>query len=142
MTVPPGKVGFPLVHDDSLRFWRDPFGYVQQKVSKHGTLFQARVLNGSTTFITTYEDAEYLLGLPEDTLSAGDAYEFFMSDVYGSSNVILASGGTRANLLKSLHAFFATGFQDRLEDQLSSLVHCAQANLVWLLDRVCCAQGL
>eukprot|EP00045_Choanoeca_perplexa_P003780 m.33369 g.33369 ORF g.33369 m.33369 type:complete len:427 (-) comp12226_c0_seq3:20-1300(-) len=126
---PPGSLGLPLISDNSLSFYRDPIAFVRKQISKHGPLFQARLLNSATVFITEYYTAKDALSLPESELSASIAYQPFMSSVYGDETIIMAQGRKHTSLSQRMVAAMSPELFQRCQDRVDAVVRHSLSNL-------------
>eukprot|EP00730_Choanoeca_flexa_P016250 TRINITY_DN7641_c0_g1_i5.p1 TRINITY_DN7641_c0_g1~~TRINITY_DN7641_c0_g1_i5.p1 ORF type:complete len:441 (+),score=61.28 TRINITY_DN7641_c0_g1_i5:44-1366(+) len=118
----PGSLGLPLFGDQSMTFYRDPIQFVEKQCSKHGPLFQARLLNTATVFITEHETARTALSFPDEDLSSSSAYRPFMSKVYGDNNIILAGSEAHSQLSCSLMAAFSPAVMTTLRTNIDAVV--------------------
>jgi cytochrome P450 len=112
-----------LISDNSLSFYRDPVAFVRKQIGKHGPLFQARLLNTATVFITEYLTAKDALSLPEHELSAAVAYQPFMSSVYGDNTIIMAQGPKHTSLSKRMMAAMTPELFTQCREQVEKVVH-------------------
>ena len=126
---PPGSLGLPLISDNSLSFYRDPIAFVRKQISRHGPLFQARLLNTATVFVTEYMTAKDALCLPEHELSASLAYQPFMSSVYGDDTIIMAQGPKHTSLSKRMRAAMSPELFQRCQERVDAVVRHCLSNL-------------
>lgn len=62
MSKLPGSTGISLLSDKSLEFYRDPITFCERRIEKHGSrIFQARLLNKSTSFVCSVQGMKELL---------------------------------------------------------------------------------
>lgn len=62
MSKLPGSTGISLLGDKSLEFYRDPITFCERRIEKHGSrIFQARLLNKSTSFVCSVQGMKELL---------------------------------------------------------------------------------
>ena len=62
MSKLPGSSGISLLSDKSLEFYRDPVAFYERRIKKHGSrIFEARLLNKSTSFVCSVQGMKELL---------------------------------------------------------------------------------
>ena len=62
MPLPPGYVGYPVVGDKSVEFYRDPCGFVDRRISKYESqIFLTRLLNKPTICVGSNAGCRELL---------------------------------------------------------------------------------
>lgn len=62
MSAVPGKVGWPIVGDQSYSFYRDPTGFIEQNFTTHQSrIFKTRFLNKSTVFVGSNKGVQDVL---------------------------------------------------------------------------------
>ena len=59
----PGHVGFPIIGDKSVEFYRDAIGFVNSRIKKYGgsRLFVQLFLNKPTVFVASNQGVQELL---------------------------------------------------------------------------------
>ena len=57
----PGKIGYPLIGDESYDFYKDYHSYISKKTRQYGNIFMARFLNQPTVFIGSHRGVRQLL---------------------------------------------------------------------------------
>ena len=62
MATPKGRIGYPIVGDSSVEFYRDVPLYLNTRITEHGErIFQGRILNKPTVFICSAASVHELL---------------------------------------------------------------------------------
>lgn len=57
----PGRVGYGIIGDESLEFYRNPLAFMEKRVRMYGPTFSCRFLNKPTVFLTTSTAVHELL---------------------------------------------------------------------------------
>lgn len=100
----PGYVGWPLVGDKSIEFYRDPIKFYHKYAELYKSrIFVSRILNKPTVFIGTHQGVRQVLIDCADNMNMG--YKFFMGDIYGD-NILFANGEEAAGLREALSYLF------------------------------------
>ncbi|XP_030623381.1 uncharacterized protein LOC115806664 isoform X2 [Chanos chanos] len=100
----PGASGISLLGDKSLEFYRDPTTFCARRIEKHGCrIFQARLLNKSTSFVCSVKGMKELL-CEKSNVFLKDPTDI-MTYTYGDT--IVTANGEEASLLRlSLSSLF------------------------------------
>jgi cytochrome P450 len=69
LPLPPGTPGLPII-GETLAALRDPFGFVESRVRRHGAIFRTRIL-GRETVVITGPDAAAKFADEADVMRAG-----------------------------------------------------------------------
>lgn len=78
----PGKVGWPIVGDRSIEFYRDPLTFLEKNISAtKSKIFVTRFLNKPTVFVCSNEGVQDVLNDSEQALEMG--YVQFMEQMFG-----------------------------------------------------------
>ncbi|KAJ8287074.1 hypothetical protein GJAV_G00046730 [Gymnothorax javanicus] len=123
----PGSSGMALLGDKSLEFYRDPVGFYERRIKKHGSrIFEARLLNKSTSFVCSVQGMKELL-CEKSSIFQKDPTDV-MHHLYGDN--IVTSTGEEACLLRLSLTHLFTG-------------KCLQSSAEYI-HRVCgnCLKGL
>lgn len=100
----PGYVGWPIVGDKSIEFYRDPVKFYHKYMEQYKSrIFVSRILNKPTVFVGTNEGVREVLTDCADKLNMG--YKFFMGEVYGD-NILFSNGEEAAGLREALSYLF------------------------------------
>eukprot|EP00038_Savillea_parva_P028182 m.63659 g.63659 ORF g.63659 m.63659 type:complete len:578 (-) comp8169_c0_seq2:259-1992(-) len=121
---PPGSVGSTFLSDSSYSFWKDPMGFVNAKRTELGPVFQCRLMNTPTIFVTSHEVATELLSYRHDKdLSLPQGYSQFLDGIFGQ-NMMTIDGGGHERLASMLHEVLGPGAVDsgRFDERITSLV--------------------
>ncbi|XP_062410450.1 putative cytochrome P450 120 isoform X1 [Sardina pilchardus] len=97
MSKLPGSTGISLLGDKSLEFYRDPITFCERRIEKHGSrIFQARLLNKSTSFVCSVQGMKELL-CDKSSVFLKDPTDV-MTYMYGDN--IVTTNGEEASLLR------------------------------------------
>ncbi|XP_064602780.1 putative cytochrome P450 120 [Liolophura sinensis] len=106
MSAVPGKVGWPIVGDQSYSFYRDPTSFIEQNFSNHQSrIFKARFLNKPTVFVGSNKGVQDVLNDDSSALEMG--YRAFMYQIYGD-NILFMNDEESIEVRKCLCKLFTT----------------------------------
>ncbi|XP_064163574.1 putative cytochrome P450 120 [Anguilla rostrata] len=104
MSKLPGSSGVSLLSDKSLEFYRDPVAFYEHRIKKHGSrIFEARLLNKSTSFVCSVQGMKELL-CEKSSIFQKDPNDV-MHPLYGD-NIVTANGEEACLLRLSLTHLF------------------------------------
>lgn len=121
MATPKGKIGYPVLGDTSLEFYRDVPLYVNSRIDEYGTrIFQARILNKPTVFVCSATAVKELLTEHHSKMSLG--YKAMLHHLYGD-NIMFeeASGADRLHAL--MHHVFIQNALPNFESIVRKYIH-------------------
>lgn len=101
--LPPGSTGLPLV-GETLDFMKDPFGFVEQRIAKHGPVFRTSVLGRPTVVLAGPEAAARFVD--ERLIERAGSMPFNVREIFAGVSLPLLDGEahrTRKRLV--MHAF-------------------------------------
>lgn len=100
----PGSVGWPVIGDRSVDFYRDPIKFLEKHMtSNKSKIFATRFLNKPTVFVCSNEGVKDVLKDKEDALELG--YEQFLKQIFGD-NILFTSNLEALHLRHALSALF------------------------------------
>ncbi|KAM4634236.1 cytochrome P450 26B1-like isoform 2-T2 [Polymixia lowei] len=115
----PGNAGVSVLGDKSLEFYKDPVGFCEQKIEKHGTrVFQSRLLNRPTTFVCSVNGMKELL-CEKSNVFVKDPTDV-MTNMYGD-NIVTANGEEACLLRLSLTSLFTGACLESWNDYITSV---------------------
>ncbi|XP_033119462.1 putative cytochrome P450 120 [Anneissia japonica] len=127
MAEPKGYVGYMIVGDKSVEFYRDPVMFVNKRMEEYDTrIFQSRILNKPTVFIGTIQGVQDLVGDCSHNFEMG--YKVFMHGLYGD-NAVFAEGEEAARLGQVLHSLFEPASMHLFNTKLKNLISKHFSNL-------------
>ncbi|CAD5113128.1 DgyrCDS2318 [Dimorphilus gyrociliatus] len=109
----PGKIGYPLIGDESYEFYKDYHAYISKKFEHYGNIFCSRFLNKPTVFIGTHMGVRQLLNSQSNDLEMG--YKSFMDHIF-SDNILFASDFEAENLRRDLISIFSPQCLENCEE--------------------------
>ncbi|XP_041477363.1 beta-amyrin 28-monooxygenase-like [Lytechinus variegatus] len=104
MATPKGKIGYPILGDSSLEFYRNVPLYINSRIEEYGArIFQSRILNKPTVFVCSCSAVKELLTEHHTKMSLG--YKAMLHHLYGDN--IMFEEATEADRLHALmhHVF-------------------------------------
>ncbi|XP_002739892.1 putative cytochrome P450 120 [Saccoglossus kowalevskii] len=116
-----GHIGYPIIGDKSVEFYKDPIEFVNKRVNEFDEkIFQSRVLNTPTVFIASAEGVRQLLYEKSHNFEMG--YRAFMYNLYGDN--LLFSGHDEAHRIRSvLHHLFSGESVQQWDSLLEKLMN-------------------
>ncbi|KAG7476667.1 hypothetical protein MATL_G00085390 [Megalops atlanticus] len=119
MSKLPGHSGISLLSDKSLEFYRDPVAFYQRRIEKHGSrIFEARLLNKSTSFVCSVQGMKELL-CEKSSVFQKDPSDV-MHHIYGD-NIVTANGEEACLLRLSLTQLFTGKCLQACTDYINSV---------------------
>ncbi|KAK3788281.1 hypothetical protein RRG08_027015 [Elysia crispata] len=114
----PGKVGWPIVGDKSLEFYRDPLQFLNKNVNQaRSSIFKTRFLNKPTVFVCSNQGVRDVLNCTGESLDFG--YEAFMKGMFGH-NILFSKNG-EAELFRQ---FLSNLFTNHCLEEYESVIKC------------------
>ncbi|XP_072177889.1 uncharacterized protein [Diadema setosum] len=121
MATPKGNIGYPIVGDSSLEFYRDVPLYLQSRIQEHGTrIFQGRILNKPTVFICSASAVRELLTEHHTKMKLG--YKAILHNLYGD-NIMFEEAGEADRLHALMHHVFVQSGLPRFQQILQKYIH-------------------
>ncbi|KAJ8339126.1 hypothetical protein SKAU_G00359120 [Synaphobranchus kaupii] len=115
----PGNSGVSLLSDKSLEFYRDPVAFYERRIEKHGSrIFEARLLNKSTSFVCSVRGMKELL-CEKSSIFQKDPTDI-MHHLYGD-NIVTANGEEACLLRLSLTHLFTGKCLHSCTDYINSV---------------------
>ncbi|XP_077992507.1 uncharacterized protein LOC144446581 isoform X2 [Glandiceps talaboti] len=99
MAAPKGHIGYPVVGDKSIEFYKDPIEFVNRRINDYSErIFQSRVINTPTVFIASCQGVHQLLHEKSQCFDMG--YRVFMYSLYGDN--LLFTGHEEAHRIRKV----------------------------------------
>ena len=76
----PGRLGLPLLGDQSISFVRNPIAFVNNQVELYGPIFKTRIVNKPFVFVTTQSGVREILEEKSDCFERN--YEVFLAGLF------------------------------------------------------------
>ena len=85
----PGRLGLPLLGDQSINFVRNPIEFVNDQVKLYGPIFKTRIINRPFVFVTTQSGIREILEEKSDCFERN--YEVFLAGLF-ENNIAFMDG--------------------------------------------------
>ncbi|XP_005094133.1 beta-amyrin 28-monooxygenase [Aplysia californica] len=116
----PGKVGWPIVGDKSIEFYRDPLKFLEKNMAAtKSKIFAARFLNKPTLFVCSSEGVQEVLNDSEQALEMG--YEQFMGQMFGH-NILFSTNEMAVGFRHSLSQLMTSQCLSEYEETLQRIL--------------------
>ncbi|GFN82469.1 histone-lysine N-methyltransferase SETMAR [Plakobranchus ocellatus] len=116
----PGKVGWPVVGDKSVEFYRDPMHFLSKHIAHtKSPIFKARFLNKPTVFVCSNQGVRDALNCTGEHLDFG--YESFMKGMFGH-NVLFSKDEEAEAFRQFLSKLFTNHCLEEYETVISRIV--------------------
>ncbi|RUS81613.1 hypothetical protein EGW08_010626 [Elysia chlorotica] len=116
----PGKVGWPIVGDKSVEFYRDPLQFLNKYVDQvKSPIFKTRFLNKPTVFVCSNQGVQDVLKSTGESLDFG--YEAFMKGMFGH-NILFSKNGEADLFRQFLGKLFTTHCLEEYETVIKCII--------------------
>ncbi|KAL8617736.1 hypothetical protein ACOMHN_053569 [Nucella lapillus] len=110
----PGSVGWPLLGDKSIDFYKDPVKFMRKNIEHHQSrIFASRFLNKPTAFVCSNAGVREILADRNGAFELG--YKAFLGQIFGDN--ILFTNGDEAHMFRDAlsHLFTSDALQSYQE---------------------------
>ena len=114
----PGKLGFPLIGDQSINFVRNPVGFVNQHISHYGPIFKTRILNKPFVFITSQSGVQEVLEDKSDSFER--CFQDLLSGLF-ESNIAFLNGSAYNEIHDLIKPVFSPVMLEKYRQDISRI---------------------
>eukprot|EP00049_Salpingoeca_infusionum_P009035 m.149920 g.149920 ORF g.149920 m.149920 type:complete len:418 (+) comp14213_c0_seq1:202-1455(+) len=130
---PPGKIGWPVVGDHTLAFYRDTAQFLESNTTRFGPVFRTRILNKPTVMVTSYSGVKACVSTP--LLERATAFKPFMARLFGEDNLMLQGDEDRRSQAMALHCVFGCDNLHTFSDTLDAALRVATNHFKTTLEK-------
>ncbi|GFR96314.1 cytochrome P450, family 3, subfamily A, polypeptide 65, partial [Elysia marginata] len=114
----PGSVGWPILGDKSIEFYKDPLQFLNKNITQwKSQIFKTRFLNKPTVFVCSNQGVRDVLNCTGENLDFG--YEAFMKGMFGH-NILFSKNG-EADLYRQ---FLSNLFTNHCLEEYETVIKC------------------
>ena len=111
----PGKLGFPLIGDQSINFVRNPIEFVNNQVKLYGPVFKTRIINQPFVFVTSQSGVKEILEDKSEYFERD--YEPFLAGLF-EMNIAFVDGTAYNRIHELIKPVFSADMLEKYREDI------------------------